>query len=286
MIIFQFIDDISAYLSKQKQAGKRIGFVPTMGALHKGHLSLIETSKLNNQITVCSIFVNPTQFNDANDFEKYPKTTESDIKQLIEVGCDVLFLPSTNTIYPEDRVSKHYELGNIELVLEGKYRTGHFQGVCKVVDRLLTIIKPHQIILGQKDLQQCLVVKKLLEITKSNTQLIVSDIIREDNGLAMSSRNMRLTEIQKEQAAVIYQSILFIKNNIEVLTAHECKEKAKTMLLSGGVSAIDYVEICEAKTLIEVSEYNPMTPSVVVIAVFIGEIRLIDNMFISEKINA
>ena len=163
MILFKQAGAITEHLQRQKNIGKTVGFVPTMGALHEGHLSLINQCRSGNDITVCSIFINPTQFNNPEDFKHYPVTLSMDIEQLVASKCDILFLPSTSEIYPPAYLKKNYDLGSIEHNLEGYYRPGHFQGVCEVVDRLLDIITPDNLYLGQKDFQQCMVIKKLLE---------------------------------------------------------------------------------------------------------------------------
>ena len=170
-----------------------------MGALHNGHVSLISQSKKKTDITVCSIFVNHAQFNNPDDFEKYPSTIENDILLLEESGCDILFIPSEDEIYPDAASkNKHFELGYLEKVLEGEFRPGHFQGVCLVVERLLNIVEPDFLFLGQKDYQQCLVIKKLISLMQKNIKVIICPILREKNGLAMSSRNLRLNEEEKE----------------------------------------------------------------------------------------
>ena len=197
MILFKKANDLRKWLDAQHKNGKRIGFVPTMGALHPGHISLIKKSKTENPVTVCSIFINPSQFNDPADFKKYPVTIETDIDMLEEADCDALFLPGSEEIYPDGYSnSKLYDIGYLETVLEGKYRPGHFQGVCMVVDRLLDIVQPDQLFLGQKDYQQCMVIKRLL-ILKGQTDKIglsICPTLREADGLAMSSRNLRLSE--------------------------------------------------------------------------------------------
>lgn len=213
MKIFKKSSDIHEYLCSINIKGKIIGFIPTMGALHLGHISLIEQAKRNNHFTVCSIFVNPTQFNNSTDFEKYPSTLEQDINQLEKAGCRILFLPSVKEIYPEGIEKKYeYELGYLETVLEGKYRPGHFQGVCQVVDRLLQIIPANYLYLGQKDYQQCMVIKKLIELKRYNTSLIICPTLREKDGLAMSSRNMRLSSEERKIAGKIYESLIHLKN--------------------------------------------------------------------------
>ena len=168
MVIFKEAEALSKSMGSDKNNGKKIGFVPTMGALHPGHLSLVKTSKQENDITVCSIFVNPTQFNNPEDLKHYPVTIEKDIEALLQVDCDILFLPPVSEIYPSYYQKKHYELGPMETILEGKFRPGHFQGVCQVVDRLLTIVDPDHLYLGQKDFQQCMVLKKMVSIGPSS----------------------------------------------------------------------------------------------------------------------
>ncbi|HVZ96817.1 MAG TPA: pantoate--beta-alanine ligase, partial [Chitinophagaceae bacterium] len=187
MIICKQSSDINNYLSAQRKKIRSVGFVPTMGALHEGHISLIKQSKKKTGLTVCSIFVNPVQFNNAEDFEKYPSTIENDILLLEENGCDILFVPSEREMYP-DESSKHkqYALGYLEEILEGKFRPGHFQGVCLVVEKLLNIVRPDILFLGQKDYQQCLVIKKLVRLMGSRVKVKIEPIIREKNGLAMS----------------------------------------------------------------------------------------------------
>src|SRR5690349_12723387 len=208
MILFKKTADLRNWLETQRSNAKMIGFVPTMGALHAGHISLIRSALIDNDIVVCSIFVNPTQFNDPKDFEKYPITLEKDIDMLEEAGCAVLFLPSVHEMYPEGTEtskSKTYQLGTIEKILEGQYRPGHFQGVCNIVDRLLNKVEPDALYLGQKDYQQCMVINKLLELTSRSgkTKLVICPTLREPDGLAMSSRNMRLNETDRKTAATI-----------------------------------------------------------------------------------
>jgi pantoate--beta-alanine ligase len=217
MIIVKKINDLQKFLAVYADKGQRAGFVPTMGALHNGHISLVAESKKNNLFTVCSIFVNPTQFNDPRDYEKYPITLENDILLLEQSGCDILFVPPVKEIYPDGTMQlKHYDLGYLEKVLEGQYRPGHFQGVCMVIDKLLNIVNSGNLYLGQKDYQQCMVIKKLVELTGREKSLTVNicPTLRETDGLAMSSRNMRLGEEERKRAATIYKVLLFIKNGL------------------------------------------------------------------------
>jgi pantoate--beta-alanine ligase len=280
MIIFKRAQQLSEYLEKEKAAGKKIGFVPTMGALHKGHLSLIENSKKSNDLTACSIFVNPTQFTNQDDLKQYPVTTEHDIEQLLSVNCDILFLPTVAEIYPPHHIKKTYALGEIENRLEGHYRPGHFQGVCEVVDRLLQIVQPDNLYLGQKDFQQCIVVKKLLQLLGKEDQvrLNVVPTVREVDGLAMSSRNLRLDAQQRKLANSIFQELNAIKQNIDQNSLEALKATAKTHLAEKGFT-VDYVEIANAEDL------SPATAAskkiVALAAASTGNIRLIDNLIVN-----
>ena len=279
MIILKYAADISSWLKRLGNLSS-VGFVPTMGALHKGHLSLLQESKERCDITVASIFVNPTQFNNAADFNKYPVTIEQDIYLLEKNGCDILFLPDITEIYPDGTDSKiHIDLGDLENILEGKYRPGHFQGVCQVVKRLLEIIQPTHLFIGQKDYQQCLVIKKLLELMNEKIELTICPTLREESGLAMSSRNLRLSEKQKNQATEIYKTLLFIKQKIKYGNLNALKKEAQQHLLKKGFK-IDYVEIAEPDNLKAVDEWNGIE-LIALIAAFIDDVRLIDNMLIT-----
>ncbi|RTL60939.1 MAG: pantoate--beta-alanine ligase [Sphingobacteriales bacterium] len=284
MIIFKKKKDLHNWLYGQKDKGKSIGFAPTMGALHEGHLYLLKSSKKENDITVTSIFVNPNQFNDPGDFKKYPVTIEKDILLLEQMDCDVLFLPAVNEIYPEgENKNEQYELGYLETILEGKFRPGHFQGVCQVMFRLLSIIQPHHLYMGQKDYQQCLVIKKLFQLTHFSCQLHICPTLREKEGLAMSSRNMRLSAEQKEKALAIYQNLLYLKKEFMQQPFSLLKEKAVTQLLNAGFTKVDYVEIMNANDLTPLNEWDKKTPLVALIAAFMDEIRLIDNMVLTSE---
>lgn len=280
MILFRKAEDIRQYLDKQENLGKQLSFVPTMGALHPGHLSLLSEAKKGGGISVCSIFVNPTQFNDAKDFEKYPVTLDEDIKMLEEAGCDVLFIPSVTEIYPQGVSDpSRYELGAIESVLEGKYRPGHFQGVAMVVHRLLEIVMPHHLYMGQKDYQQCMVVAELIRITglDKRVQLKVVPTMREKDGLAMSSRNMRLKKEERKLAVGIYETLQFINKNIAKEPFSALKADAAHRLTSKGFR-VDYVEIADATTLETVIEWDGKQGLVALIAAYLNEVRLIDNL--------
>src|ERR1700744_855662 len=248
MILLKKALELSEYLAIQRKKGLKTGFVPTMGALHKGHISLINACKKENDLGICSIFVNPTQFNDPADFQQYPKTIENDIYLLEAQGCDVVFIPPVEEIYPADLPIIHYELGFLETVLEGKFRPGHFQGVCQVVHRLLDIVAPDNLYLGQKDYQQCMVIKKLIGLTGAPARLVICPTQREAGGLAMSSRNMRLNQADKKNALEIYEALNLIKTTIQPGSLQALKQKAADHLSSKGF-AVDYVEIADTTTL-------------------------------------
>jgi pantoate--beta-alanine ligase len=272
MILIKRAGDLAGWLEQQRVTGRSIGFVPTLGALHAGHISLIDISKKSTSLTVCSIFVNPTQFNDPTDFQKYPITLEQDIYQLERAGTDVLFLPEVNEMYPGGTEKlERYDLGELETILEGKFRPGHFQGVCQVMRRLLDIVRPDHLFMGQKDYQQCMVVRRLLELMGARTQLHPCPIIREADGLAMSSRNLRLTETERKNAPAIYRALVLLKEGGSVEQARKILEQADFR--------IDYVAIADAKTLMPVTAAGE-GDSVALIAAFQGEIRLIDNMIL------
>ena len=283
MILLKKTADLRKWLESQQKAGNKIGFVPTMGALHAGHISLIDFSKKENEVTVCSIFVNPTQFNDPKDFKKYPITIEKDIDQLDVAGCDILFFPSVQEIYPGGvNQTVHYELGYLETILEGKFRPGHFQGVCMVVHRLLEIMKADNLYLGQKDYQQCMVITKLVESIHLDKKLkvCIGPTLRENDGLAMSSRNMRLNKDEREKAIAIYQSLCFIKENFQNHPIQKVLEEAKSMLTMAGFK-IDYVEVADARDLSLIHKWDGKQKLVALIAAFINEMRLIDNMLLN-----
>lgn len=277
MIIFQQAQPLQQHLAQQRQAGLNIGFVPTMGALHPGHLSLVERSKNENALTVCSIFVNPTQFNNPDDFRHYPVTIEQDIELLLGQQCDVLFLPSVAEVYPPGYAAPHYALGAIEQRLEGAFRPGHFQGVCQVVDRLLQLVQPQRLYLGQKDFQQCMVLRKMLALTgrADSTGLVVCPTFRESDGLAMSSRNLRLSPEERALAPAIYRALLSIRAAVGKEGFDQLKQRATEQLNSQGFR-VDYVEIAGAEDLAPASAatQNP----VALVAAFLGAVRLIDNL--------
>lgn len=280
MIIIRDSASVTNYITRAEKAGERIGFVPTMGALHSGHIALIEEAKSKCSLVVCSIFVNPTQFNNPKDFQKYPITLEQDILQLIQAGTELLILPSVEDLYPKGTLNlEQYDLGYLDTVLEGAYRPGHFQGVCQVMSRLLKTVRPNFLFMGQKDYQQCMVVKRLIQILQLPIDLITCPTVREKDGLAMSSRNKRLGINQRQKAVGIYFALKHIQENILPGSLKSLKRKAKA-LLEQYEFKIDYVEIADALSLEIVEEWDASQKLVALIAAYQDEVRLIDNMMI------
>ncbi len=280
MIIFKKAADIGIFLQQKRQKNPKTGFVPTMGALHQGHISLIESACSENDLVVCSIFVNPTQFNDPKDFQNYPITIENDIDLLEKAGCDALFLPAVEEMYPAGLENKKtYALGYLETVLEGRYRPGHFQGVCQVVHRLLTIVPADRLYLGQKDFQQCMVIRKMIELENLPIETVICPTLRETDGLAMSSRNMRLDKEAREKAVEISRTLLHIKSSLKAGDLSELKTAAVEQLNRTGFKT-DYVEIADADTLELIGRWDGKRKLVALCAAFLGEVRLIDNMLL------
>jgi pantoate--beta-alanine ligase len=290
MIIAKKPDFLSKYLGSRREIGVRISLVPTMGALHEGHLTLIQKAHLNNgvgqareadDLVVCSIFVNPTQFNDPKDYQKYPKTIDKDVDLLEKSGADILFLPDVADIYPTGMSNlETYDLGDLEKTLEGEFRPGHFQGVCQVMRRILDIVKPDQLFMGQKDYQQCMVVKKLIQIVEAPIQFVAIPTVREKDGLAMSSRNLRLDPAGRKNAVAISQSLDYIKRNIKPGDLSELKKKAKELLEEKDFK-VDYIELADANNLNIVRSWDGKQKLVALIAAFQHEVRLIDNLLLN-----
>lgn len=283
MKIFRSKNELHVWLGQHRSCGRSIGFVPTMGALHQGHLSLIAAAETRSDLVVCSIFVNPTQFNDKSDFEKYPISIEADIALLLDAGCDALFLPTVEEMYEAGTDNlERYDLAYMETVLDGAARPGHFQGVAQIVGRLLDIVLPDFLFLGQKDFQQCMVLKRLLELKNAVTQLEVVPTVREADGLAMSSRNRRLTEPQRAAASLIYQCLVSIEAQQNVKPFAVVQKECMDILEHKGFRP-DYVQLADADTLELLSEYDTGRKMVALIAAFIGEVRLIDNLILNNS---
>lgn len=277
MLIFTKISDLQPFLDGVKTNKKTLGFVPTMGALHKGHVSLINISKKECDFTICSIFVNPTQFNDKKDLERYPRMPEKDIKLLEAAGCDALFLPEVLEIYPKEE-TKTYDFGDLGTTLEGKFRPGHFNGVAQVVQRFFEIIQPTTAFFGSKDYQQVMIIKALVKQMQSPITIVACPILREADGLAMSSRNALLTPQERTLAAWIPKWMLEAKNIIQQKGIAPAKGYINRQTSKHELARLEYFEVCEADTLKIVSEMRPGINYVALIACFVGRIRLIDNI--------
>lgn len=281
MILFKKIADWRIFRQNSIARNQSVGFVPTMGALHAGHISLLQAARSENDWVVCSIFVNPTQFNDPADFAKYPITLDKDIAMLEATGCDVLFLPDVEEMYPKGKTQKHYELGALETIWEGKFRPGHFQGVCQIVDQLLSIVTPHRLYLGQKDYQQCMVLTAMASQYYPDLTINICSTLREADGLAMSSRNLRLDEASRKKAPLIYQTLLFLQKEIKTGNTSDLAARAIEYLKAEGFQP-DYVAVADAGNLETVEYWNGQTPLVFLIAAFLNDIRLIDNLILTE----
>ena len=283
MLKFETIINLDNHLEKLRKEGFKIGFIPTMGALHKGHLSLIEKAKADKAITVCSIFVNPTQFNNANDLLNYPRTLEADIKLLESISCDVLFIPSVQEIYPEP-IKTFFNFGSLETTMEGAYRKGHFNGMATVVNRLFEIVKPDFAYFGEKDFQQLTIVKMLVKMQNLPIKIIGFETLREEGGLAMSSRNIHLSPKEREDALIISQTLFKAKELFQTMTIQELKTWAINNLTKNPSIELEYFEIADSETLQPLMIKPDGTKSRqdskirAFIALKIGKTRLIDNL--------
>ncbi len=263
---------------KSLKNGATIGFVPTMGALHEGHLSLVEMAKKENDIVVVSIFVNPTQFDNADDLINYPKTIEKDLSLLKSFNCDIVFTPTPEEIYANNVQSKSFDFDGLEFQMEGKFRAGHFNGVGTIVERLFEIVKPHKAYFGEKDYQQIKIIRKMVEKKNLPVQIISCPIHREKDGLAMSSRNARLTEAQRAAAPFIYETLKKAKIKFGTKNASEVLKWVENEFKNHPVFNLEYIEIADEETLLPVETKNPTKKYRAFIAVFAGKVRLIDNI--------
>jgi pantoate--beta-alanine ligase len=281
MLILKHTKDIDNQYKRWKKNGQKIGFVPTMGALHSGHISLIKASKKQSNITICSIFVNPTQFNDPTDFANYPVTLSADIEQLEAAGCDVLFLPTVAEIYPNGTaIKRHVNFGFMAKTLEGEHRPGHFQGMAQVVERLLRIIQPDVLFMGLKDYQQQLIVTELISKKKLNTKLVACPTEREKDGLAKSSRNVRLDKKSRQLAVELHKSLQLAKQKVSLKANSIAQVQA---LVAAQLEAhkgitLEYFALRNAKTL--ALPKSKREKLVALVAAKIGGVRLIDNMLL------
>lgn len=277
MNTYHTIVEVRQFIQDCRKNQLKIGFVPTMGALHQGHLSLIRKAKSENDIVVASIFVNPIQFNNKEDLQKYPRTLEKDADLLESVGCDAIFAPSESEMYPEADTTV-YDFGSLAEVMEGKFRPGHFNGVAVVVKRLFDIVQPDNAYFGEKDYQQLQIIKSLVK--QKNIPVIINPcpIVRETDGLAMSSRNIRLTEDERNVAPFIYQTLLQAKEKANQLNPAELTQWVIKQIESQDLMTTEYFEIVDSTTLLPVTEWKNCEHAIGCIVVFLGSVRLIDNI--------
>ena len=280
MQIFKEIAPLKAFLVEKRRLGQTVGFVPTMGALHEGHLSLIQASKKDNQITVSSIFVNPAQFNNPEDLENYPRTPEIDIAMMEKVGCDVLFFPDTKVMY-ESESTVRLNFGNLEQVMEGTFRPGHFSGVALVVSKLFHIVEPDYAYFGQKDFQQFVIIRQLVNDLQFNITLHCIPTLRENDGLAMSSRNLRLSPEHRLLAGIFYKALIEAKQKIvSKIPVTEVKKYVENLINAQPHSRLEYFELADSSNLNLLNNVSDGNRPIMCIAGYIGEIRLIDNMYL------
>ncbi len=280
MLLFKKVSTLRNHLESYRAAGRNIGFAPTMGALHEGHLSLIRQARAENDLVVCSIFVNPTQFNDPADLEKYPRTPDKDKAMLEKVGNDVLFMPPAAEIYPPGPATPlAIDFGQLDKVMEGKFRPGHFAGVASVVKRLLDIVEPDRLYMGQKDYQQFAIIQHMIRSLHLPVQLIMCPTVREADGLAMSSRNVRLTPAFRKRAPQIYRTLSTVKQLTGDFPPSVLSSRALNELTTAGLRP-EYFEIVDGATLQSLSQWDKTTSAVACTAVWAGEVRLIDNIIL------
>jgi pantoate--beta-alanine ligase len=281
MHIFREIVPARAYLKHERSRNSSVGLVPTMGALHPGHLSLVEASKRENTITVCSVFLNPTQFNNPVDLANYPRTLDNDLRLLLEAGCDAVFCPSNDEMY-DAASSITFDVGPVGEILEGEFRPGHFSGVVLVVSKLFNIVEPDRAYFGQKDFQQFTIIDRLVKDLRYGVSLVCAPIVREADGLAMSSRNMRLNAAERKRAATLYQCLLQTRKR---LLAGEPFEQIRTEMkdfCARQSVMLEYLAIADREDLTLLNDVSGLHHKLLLIAARVGDIRLIDNLFLSE----
>ena len=281
MEIFKKIASLKVYLGEIRRSGKTIGLVPTMGALHNGHIALINASKAQNSCTICSIYVNPMQFNNPADLQKYPRSLEQDMKLLEDAGCDVLFYPDNEDMYEGKSVLK-FDFGDLDKVMEGKYRPGHFSGVALVVSKLFNIVNPDNAYFGQKDWQQFAVIQQVVLELKFALTLHNIPTLRETDGLAMSSRNLRLNGMQRQQATIFYNALRLAKEKLKMgEEIAGVKRSVREMVEKADGVKLEYFEVAESKSLNLLEVVDGVETPILCIAGYVGEVRLIDNMFLN-----
>jgi len=283
MYIFKTVQDLQHYISRQKKQAKRIGFVPTMGALHRGHLNLVQRAFEDCDLVVCSIFVNPTQFGDPEDLTKYPRPIENDIQKLEQLGCSVLFLPAVSEIYPKDLVSPSIDLKGLDTNMEGAHRPGHFAGVVQVILRFLDILQPDFLYMGQKDYQQFAVIQYVLQLLQLSTQLVCVPIVREEDGLAMSSRNVRLSPEGRQKALLISKMLFEAKEHTASMSLEEVRNHALAFIDQHQLE-VDYFTIIDGDSLENIDSFDKATTVTACTTIRIDGVRLLDNIILRESI--
>ncbi len=281
MFIFRQSRQIHSYIEYLKAQGKSLGFIPTMGALHEGHASLIELCKANGDMAICSIFVNPTQFDNKDDLKKYPRTEADDLELLESRNCDIVFIPEVDEVYPEGFKTKELEvdLQGIEKLLEGAFRIGHFEGMMQVVHRLLEIVPAHRIYMGQKDFQQQMIVRRMMKSVGLSTELVMAPIKREEDGLAMSSRNRRISPELRPNATALYSALIKAKELLGRVDLADIVEEAKRTIGEAGFK-LEYFEIADGRNLLPIRQADEADQVVALTAAWLGDVRLIDNMIL------
>jgi len=271
------ISETRTVIQKQITDGKTTGFVPTMGALHEGHLALIRRAVAENDFVTVSIFVNPIQFNNPEDLAQYPRTLDDDLQKLEGTGCHLVFAPSVNEMYPKPDLTE-FDFGQLDKVMEGKFRPGHFKGVAIVVKRLFEIVTPDKAYFGEKDFQQLAIIKKMVNLLKMPLEIIPCPIVREADGLALSSRNSRLTPEERAEAPVIYKALSGVKENYSWFIPGGVKQLVIGEIEQSPLFRVEYVDVVDAETLLPIEDWNEAEHAVVCVAAYIGNIRLIDNI--------
>lgn len=280
MYLFKKAKELRAFLDQQNRP---VAFVPTMGALHQGHLSLVEEASRMGGLVVVSIFVNPTQFDNAEDLDKYPRTVAEDVQLLIEANTDVLYLPTIEDVYPNGtEPQRSFDFGHLDKTLEGASRDGHFEGVAQVVSRLLEIVDPDHLVMGQKDIQQTAIIRSMLAQSDFKTELFIKKTVRDPDGLAMSSRNRRLTPEERLESPILYATLQATKDMKGKMSLTELKEAAVENIERSGYFKVDYFEVVGLDTMQIVETWGETDELAICVAAFIGKVRLIDNVLITK----
>lgn len=281
MKVIHTIKDLQAELSALKAQGKKVGLVPTMGALHAGHASLVKRSVKENDVTVVSVFVNPTQFNDKNDLEKYPRTLDADCRLLEDCRATFVFAPSVSEMYPQPD-TRRFSYAPLDTVMEGAFRPGHFNGVCQIVSKLFDVVKPHRAYFGEKDFQQLAIIREMVRQMKFDLQIVGCPIVREEDGLALSSRNARLSAGERENALNISRALFKSRTFAANHSVNETQKMVEEAIAAAPGLRLEYFEIVDGNTLQKIANWDETSYAVGCITVFCGDVRLIDNIKYKE----